>query len=67
MQQFQHRPSPTRAQFTETTGPIAAGGSGGLSQQASQYANVARHARDECHKGQQAEKELQRRRNKSGQ
>ncbi len=40
---------------------------GDLRQQAAAYANIAREARDDCQRGADAEQELQRRRNRSGQ
>lgn len=40
---------------------------GDLRQQAASYANIARQARDDCQRGADAEKELERRRNRSGQ
>ena len=46
--------------------PFADGG-GDLRQQAAAYANIAREARDDCQRGADAEQELHRRRNRSGQ
>jgi hypothetical protein len=40
---------------------------GDLRQQAAAYANIAREAHDDCQRGADAEQELARRRNRSGQ
>lgn len=50
---------PDRDPFTD--------GGDDLRQQAAAYANIARQARDDCQRGADAEQELHRRRNRSGQ
>ncbi|HUG92610.1 MAG TPA: hypothetical protein VML55_17350 [Planctomycetaceae bacterium] len=59
-----HQQDPLQAPIEhDTTSPAA----GGLLQQAQAFAQVAREALDACHRGAEAERELHRRRNRSGQ
>ena len=62
------RTVPTRQAPLETAGPGADdAGPGSLLEQAAAYGNVAREALDDCTTGINAEDELQKRRNRSGQ
>ncbi len=57
-------------QAPPTAGPVVpeeASGAGAILQRASAWRDVARQARQNCQRGAEAEKELQRRRNSSGQ
>ena len=57
----------TRAQQEQPAAPLTGGGPSPLLQQAAAYTQVARDALADCERGIDAELELQRRRNRSGQ
>ncbi len=59
------RENPSPVEGTEA-GPAASGGSD-LVKQAEAYGNVPRQAHEDCEKGERAAKELENRRNASGQ
>ena len=60
-----HRPNPDE-QIESASGPPE-GGPNPVLEQATAYAQVAREALEECDRGADAHRELERRRNKSGQ
>ena len=66
MEQFRTRQTQNQTPGSGDDTPDAPGG-GGLMGQAQGYADVARKARENCQQGRAAEKELQKRRNRSGQ
>ena len=58
---------PNKQDEIEAAGALPEGGPSPLAQQAAAYAQVAREALDDCERGADAHRELERRRNKSGQ
>jgi hypothetical protein len=64
-QQQTHQAQQTVSNPSDDTTPRPGGG--GLLEQAQGYANAARRARENCKNGEDAEQELLRRRNQSGQ
>jgi len=61
------RPSGQETQMVQVHGDPSTGGPSPLLQQVAEYGHVARQARADCQRGAEAEQELAKRRNRSGQ
>lgn len=61
------RPSEQETEGVQSGGDPSADGPSPLLQQAAEYAKIAREALEDCQRGAEAEQELSKRRNQSGQ